>query len=232
MNTSLKNILKVLKVLYIDVQEDVPKSIQNTLKLFFKDVYYTQSFEDAIFIYNDKHPDIIISEVSINGDKSFLPLLQNIRKYNHLIPIIVTSSHKEENIIFDAIRLQLIDFLVKPLTLDNFIYPLNNAAKHILHHGNVIVLIAKDIKYNYIDKNIKIKTKIIKLTKNESRLIELLLANEGKILANTEIEFHIWGEEYVSDSAFKSLFKRLRDKIGNDIIHNSPGHGYYINSND
>ncbi|MEA3499347.1 MAG: response regulator [Campylobacterota bacterium] len=230
MKTSLKNILKVLKVMYIDEQDDVPKTIQNILKIFFKEVYYINNLQDAMEVYSSKHPDIIISEVGLKGCRSCLQLLKNIRHYNHLIPIIITSANKDEEILLDAIRLQLIDFLVKPLTLDNFIYPLNNAAKHILHHGNVVVSLSNDAKYNYINKNINIQNKIFKLSKNESRLIELLLANEGKVISNSEIEFHIWGEEYVSDSAFKSLFKRLRDKIGNDIIKNSPGHGYYLNS--
>ena len=234
MKTSLKNILKVLKVIYIDEKENIPKPIQNTLKIFFKEVYYVNNINDAMKVYSSKKPDVIISEVNLNNCESCLYFLKNIRYYNQLIPIIITSSNKNEEVLLDSIRLQITDFLVKPLTLDNFIYPLNNIAKHILHYGNVIVSIGQNMKYNYINKNIanlnNNNKKVIKLTKNESKVIELLLSNQGKIISNSEIEFHIWGEDYVSNSAFKSLFKRLRDKIGNEIIKNSPGHGYYISS--
>lgn len=229
MKTSLKNILKVLKVIYIDEQDEIPKTIQNTLKIFFKEVYYVNNVKDAMEVYSSKKPDVIISEVNLNNCDSCIHFLKNIRYYNQLIPIIITSSNKQEDVLLDSIRLQIIDFLVKPLTLDKFIYPLNNIAKHILHHGNVIVSLGHHMKYNYINKNIAQNNKIIQLTKNESRVIELLLSNEGKVISNSEIEFHIWGEEYVSDSAFKSMFKRLRDKIGSDIIKNSPGHGYFLN---
>jgi len=226
----LKDVLKVVRVLYIDNKNDIPQTIQNTLKIFFKDIYYTNNFDEAMTIYNEKHPDIIISEAYTNDGRTILPLLQNIREYNYLIPIIITTSHKEEKTLFDAIRLQPVDFLVKPLSVNNFIYPLNKAAKHILNHGNIVVPLCKDSRYNYIDKTVNVNQNNIALTKNESRFLELLLANDGKLVPKDEIEFYIWGEEYVSESAFKSLLKRLRDKIGNNIIKNNPGIGYSLNS--
>jgi len=231
MKNSLKNILKVVRVLYIDDKNNVPKTIQNTLKIVFKHIFYTNNFSEAMNIYNEKHPDIIISEVYTNDNNgSILPLLHEIREYNPLIPIIITASHKEEEILFDAIRLQPIDFLVKPLEVNSFIYPLNKAAQSILRHGNIIVPLNKESRYNYINKTIQQNTQTISLTKNESRLLEFLISNDKKTLSKEEIEFYIWGEEYVSESAFKSLLKRLRDKIGNNIIKNSPGLGYSLKS--
>ncbi len=82
--------------------------------------------------------------------------------------------------------------------------------------------------YDYISKTIRINEKIIELTKNESMLIELLLSNNGKVTSKDEIEFNIWGEEYVNDSTFKSLLQRLKTKIGKDIINNKQGYGYYL----
>ncbi len=228
MTDSLKNVLKVVRVLYIDDKDNVPKTIQNTLKILFKDIYYTNNFNKAMKIYNEKHPDIIISEVYDNDNNSILSLLHEIREYNQFIPIILTTFHKEEEVLFDAIRLQPIDFLVKPLSTSSFIYPLNKAAKSILHSGNIIIPLDSQSKYNYINKTIQQGTNTISLTKNESRLFELLISKEGKISSKEEIEFYIWGEEFVSDSAFKSLMKRLRDKIGNNIIKNNPGVGYYL----
>ena len=130
--------------------------------------------------------------------------------------------------LFEAIRLQLIDFLVKPLDINKFIHALNTTAKHILHHGNVLVSFSDGYLYNYIDKSVKKDGKLIELTQNESRLLELLICNEGQVMSKENIELNIWGEEFVTESAFKSLFKRLRDKIGKDSIQNKSGHGYYL----
>ncbi len=228
MTNTLKEILKVVRVLYIDDKNNVPQTVKNTLNILFKEIHYTNNVNDIVKIYNEKHPDMIISEVFTKNNKNILPLLHEIREYNHLIPIIITTSNKEEKVIFDAIRLQPIDFLVKPLTSNSFIYSLNKAAKLIMHHGNISVALNQNHKYNYLDKTLTKDDQSIPLTKNESRFLELLISSEGKILPKEEIELYIWGEEYVSESAFKSLLKRLRDKIGFNIIKNTPGIGYSI----
>ncbi len=227
MKPSLKNVLSVLTVLYIEKQDNVPKNIQNTLKLFFKEVIYSENIDYAVKIYNSTSPDIIISEVQLDN-KSCLPLLFNIRQYNQYIPIIITSANKREEILFEAIRLHLVDFLVKPLKVEKIIFTLNNTAKYILNHGETLISFNDKFEYNYIQKTLTIHNEKHQLTKNEFRLLELLLANEGKMVTKEHIEFHIWGEEFVGESAFKSLLKRLRDKVGKDILKNKSGHGYYL----
>lgn len=228
-NTSLKNILKVLTVLYIDKKKNTPVNIQNMLKLLFKKVIYTENVDDTMKVYNTQKPDLIISEVYLNK-KPVFPSLCEIRQYNHTIPMIVISADKEENILFEAIRLQLIDFIEKPIKMEKFIYVLNTTAKYILNHGDINVAFGNSCRYNYIQKSINTGQKTYQLTKNEFRLLELLLANEGKMITKEHIEYHIWGEEFVTESAFKSLVKRLRDKIGKETLKNRSGHGYYLNN--
>lgn len=226
-NTSLKNILKVLTVLYIDKKENIPVNIQNMLKIFFKNVIYTDNIDDAMQLYNNKNPDIIISEVFLDN-RSVFPFLFDIRQYNHTVPVVIISTNKDEDVLFKAIRLQLIDFIVKPIKVEKFIYVLNTTAKYLLNHGDVNVTFGNNCKYSYIQKSIRIGQKSYQLTKNESRLLELLLSNQGKMLTKEHIEYHIWGEEFVTESAFKSLVKRLRDKVGKETLKNKSGQGYYL----
>ena len=89
-------------------------------------------------------------------------------------------------------------------------------------------------KYNqaceYADKKtIKtIKNEIISLTKNEYRLLEFFILNKEKTLTKTEITKFLWSKESITESAFKSLFLRLRNKIGKDCIQNIFGVGYKL----
>jgi DNA-binding response OmpR family regulator len=66
------------------------------------------------------------------------------------------------------------------------------------------------------------------LTKKESKLFELLLLNKNKIVKIEDIKKHIWIDKEVSDSALKTMFSRLTNKIGKDVITNSFGVGYGI----
>lgn len=228
MKRSLKGILKISKVLYLDDKNEIPTTVQNSLKLFFNKVLYTNDISSAVAIYNKDKPNIIICDVSLG--QVIFDFLEKIREQNYTIPIIITSKNQNEELLLKVIRLQVIDFLHKPIKTDNLIYALNLSAKHILRGEKILVKFGDEIIYDYISKSIKTSNKVIELTKNETILIELLLTNNTKTTSKSEIEFNIWGESCVNDSTFKSLLQRLKTKIGKNIIHNKNGYGYYLSS--
>ena len=227
MNLSLKKILKHSNVLFISELDNSFKKIENILNLFFKKIYYTNSLEKANFFYEDFFPNVIIIDINLQKDNG-MNFIKEIRKRNKNLPIIVITDLKETNILLEAIKLNLIDYILKPLDLNKFINALNLCAKQILNNGDILSFIKNSYKYNYNQKTIINNTEEIKLTKNESRLIEVFLANKNKYIKNEDIKRIIWSQKEISDSAFKSLINRLSNKIGKDLISNSFGMGYGI----
>ena len=144
------------------------------------------------------------------------------------MPVIIITENKETDILIEAIKLNLIDYLLKPVDINKLIHALNLSAKNILNSGEIKTIIKNDVIYNYVDKSITILDKKQSLTKNESRLLELFLINKNKFVKNEDIIKQIWSDKEVSSSAFKSLINRLSNKIGKDTISNSFGIGYGI----
>jgi len=229
MKRSLKDILKVSKVLYLDNQSTIPLPVKNSVSYFFNKVFYVDNLTDAIYIYEEEKPNVIISN-SVLDNMSTLKFLATVRNHNYTIPIIVTSDFSNDELFLNIIRLQAIDFIKKPIKSENMIYALNLSAKHILRGEKLVVDCKDSISYDYVSKTVIKNKKNITLTKNEAILIELLLSNNGKITSKSEIEFKIWGETYVNDSTFKSLIQRLKTKIGKDVIQNKHGYGYFLSS--
>ena len=225
MQASLRSILQASNVLFIDKKENIPINIQNSLDIFFSKIYYESDLDLAHDIYLQKSISLVISDIeTINN----LKLLKMIRKYDYKVALIIVSDTKNYQTILEIIRLQAIDLINKPIKIESFIFALNNTAKHLLKDGNIIVKFNKKYLYNYVNKTVQLDNKIISLTKNESKLLELLLSKEGKIVSKVEIENYIWGEIIVNPSAFKSLFQRIKVKIGKDSIVNKSSHGYYL----
>ncbi|MCP4969929.1 MAG: response regulator transcription factor [Arcobacter sp.] len=228
MDYELKDILKHSKVLFISDKESTTEKELEILNLFFNEIIFSKKEDKSLKIFSTQHPDIIITDIELN-EINGIEFCKKIRKTNPKIPIIILSKNKSEQYLFEAIRLQVIDFIVKPIKIENLIFALNQTAKHIVNHGNLVIKINCDIKYDYKEKSVShINGNFHKLTKNEFRLLELLLANKHRTIKKEEITKYLWANEYITESAFKSLFSRLRNKIGKDNIKNKFGIGYQL----
>lgn len=227
MNLSLKKILKQSDVLFISEIDDSYKKIEYILNIFFKKTFHTNSIINANQIYEKNFPKTIIIDINLN-EINGITFIKELRKKNKNLPIMIITSNKEVDILLEAIKLNLIDYLLKPLDINKLINALNICAKQILNNGEIVTIINQNIKYDYVEKviiNGKIK---INLTKNERRLLELFLENKNDYIKNEDIKKRIWSEKEISDSAFKSLINRLSIKIGKETISNSFGNGYGI----
>lgn len=69
----------------------------------------------------------------------------------------------------------------------------------------------------------------IALTKKELAFISLLIKQSGALVLHEDIKRHIWTSESVTDTAIRTFIKRVRDKVGDELIKNVPGLGYKIN---
>lgn len=227
MSISLNKILKNSNVLYLSSNDKLCKKTINTLKIFFKKIIFRDNINKAIDAFDNLYIHLIITEIDLY-ESNGINFIKQIRKANKSIPIIVLTENKDIEILLEAIKLNLTDYLIKPVDINKLIQALNNSAKTIYNSGEIVNKIREDLIYNYLEKKLINDNIEIELTKNESLLFELLLLNKNKIVKIEEIKKHIWITKEVSDSAFKTMFSRLSNKIGKDVITNSFGVGYGI----
>lgn len=227
MTLNIKKILKQLDVLHISKRDDSFKKIENILKIFFRKTINTEFIEEANEFYNTYKPAVIIIDIDLENQNG-IEFIKQIRKKNKIIPIIIITKNKELNNLLEAIKLNLIDYLLKPLDINKFIFSINLCAKNILNSGEIRTVVKNNVRYNYLEKTIIVNNEKKVLTKNETRLIELFLSNKNKFVQKEEIKKHIWPQKDVTESAFKSLINRLGKKLEDDTITNSFGIGYGI----
>ena len=180
MNLSLKKLLKQLTVLYVTKKEEDHKKINNILSLFLDKIIYSNNQTSALVIYEETFPNIVIIDIDLQ-DSNGIDLIKIIRKKNKNIPILVITKNKEISNLIEAVKLNLIDYLLKPIDVNKLIFSLNQMAKIILNSGKVTTMIKNDIRYNYVEKSIIKRDKTEVLTKTESRFLELLLVNKIKL---------------------------------------------------
>ena len=91
-----------------------------------------------------------------------------------------------------------------------------------------IIKITDELQYNPASKQLLCNDQEILLTKKEFSFIALLINKMGNLVLLDEIKKNVWSDENVNDTAIRTFVKRVRDKIGQDVIKNIPGLGYKI----
>ncbi len=224
---SLSDILKNCTLLYVEDENDIRESVTKTLGLICKRVIDASNIDDANKLYNNNSIDIIITDIELNG-QSGLEFAKYIRSIDKEIPIIIMSAYTEKDYLLNAIKLQLVDYLVKPVDFDELLQTLKKSAKSIMEHGKFHVEFKNGAKYDIL-KNAIIKDGVkSNLTNLEKRLLKILLKSKNRTVPTEEIKSYVWEDEYPTESALKSLLNKIRSKIGKDSIENISGVGYNL----
>ena len=212
-----------LTILYVEDEALIRQNAVEYLGRICKTVFEAEDGFQALQLYHDSKPDIIISDIKmphING----LEFARKIRQIDKTTPIIIATAHTETDYLLQAVELQLVKYIVKPITAPKLKSALDLAHEH-LNQSNIMIL-AKESVYDSLNKTLIINKEIIKLTKNELLLLDLLIKNHQRTVTYQEIENLIWPYEGMSIDALRSLVRSLRKKLQGDFIENISGIGY------
>ena len=111
------------KIMVVDDEKDVAKSIELNLKRFNEDIHimYAESGEKCLeFLTNNKIPDLIILDImmpGLNGWEVFNTIKEN-KSWNH-IPIIFLTARRDKTAA-NAGQFLADDYIEKPYDVDEF----------------------------------------------------------------------------------------------------------------
>ena len=214
-----------LTLLYVEDDEIIRQNAVEYLSDYFKEVYQAKDGQEGLEYYEIYKPDIIISDIEMPR-LSGLDMAQKIRKKDKTIPIMISTAYTDTPYMLKAIELQLIKYIVKPINSKKLKEALNLLFEHL--NINNIVTIDKQKYYDSLNKCFMIEENIIKLTKKELQLLDLLAKNHHRVVNYEEIETQLWYDDYMSMDALRALIRTLKKKLQGDYIENVSGFGYRL----
>lgn len=220
------NDLKNLSILYADDDDMLRESTSNTLQTLFKKVYSAKNGNEAIEVY-EKNKDIQIIMLDIKmGSISGIEVAQKIRLTNENIPIFLVSSYTEVKDLLDAVKLNLVDYLQKPVTFKKLTEVFIECLELLKKNNFLLQNLCENIDYNPMSKEVISHGINIPLSKNEIQAIELLISKRAQVLPYGYFA-SIIGDE-VSEIAIKNTISRLRKKLNCSSIKNIAKIGYIL----
>jgi len=123
--------LKELRVLYAEDDLKTRESMIRILKRFFGELVAVENGEVGLKKFKEylskKEPfDIVITDINMpvmNG----IDMIRSIRELDVTIPILLVTAHSEANHLFDAINLNVSQYVVKPVNLTIFVEKIKTA---------------------------------------------------------------------------------------------------------
>jgi len=211
------------------VEDDNITNIMMTrmLKKYFKDVISSYDANNAYKNYIDYNPDLIISDIEM-PKQSGLELFKKIRKHDKSIPVIIMTSYTDQKYLLEAVDLQVLFYLVKPIEKENFNKMIKKIRKNFEEDVQDKFYFNDKVYYDFKRKIIESKTKYKSLTNNEIEILEELIKNKNSVLSSEYFEIKLGLE---NSNALKLNISRLRKKIPKNTIETVYSRGYILNYN-
>ena len=188
-------------------------------------IYKTNIQDTLEFLSNKYEIDLIILDITLPDGNGFNLFEQKIKPLN--IPTIFLTAKDEEDDIVKGLNIGAEDYITKPFSTKELIARIN---KILMRSKKKNIIKINDISFD-IDKLILYKKdNKIDLTPLELKLVNLLFNNINKVVTRNTILDKIWewtGND-VDDHTVTVYFKRIREKIGTNIIVTIKGMGYRI----
>lgn len=188
-------------------------------------VYRTNINDTRELLINNPKLDLIILDITLPDGNGFELFENNIKKFN--IPTIFLTAKDDEDDIVECLNSGAEDYITKPFSTKELLARIN---KILLRTKKQSIITIQDIKFD-IDKMIVYKNdEILNLTSLEIKLLSLLFINIGKVVSRNTILDTIWDNtgNDVDDHTVTVYFKRIREKLGTNIIVTVKGLGYRI----
>ncbi|MBQ6282742.1 MAG: response regulator transcription factor [Bacilli bacterium] len=215
-----------MNILLVEDTESIIKGLTYSFEKDNHNLTVKTTIKDSKeYLLNNSDIDLIILDITLPDGNGF-NLFENIIK-DLKIPTIFLTAKDEEDDIVKGLNVGAEDYITKPFSTKELMARVNRI---LLRSKKKSIIKIKDISFD-MDKLVLTKdTTPIELTALELKLVNLLFNNLNKVVSRNVILDKIWDwtGNYVDDHTVTVYFKRIREKIGTDIITTIKGMGYRI----
>jgi two-component system response regulator RegX3 len=174
---------------------------------------------EAVDMFDSARPDLVLLDVML-PKMSGIDVCREIRTRSR-VPIIMVTAKSAEIDTVVGLEVGADDYVTKPYRLRELVARmravLRRAPREEAEVGTGEVLEVGDVRLDPERHEVSLRGSALALPLKEFELLELLLANAGRVLTRETLIDRVWGPHYVGDTKTLDVHvKRLRSKIEDD----------------
>ena len=220
------------KIMIVEDDKVIARALASHLSKWNYDTRCIEDFKNIIEEFEQYDPQLVLLDIMLPFFNGF-HWCQEIRKVSE-VPIIFLSSANDNMNIVMAMNMGGDEFIEKPFDLNVVTakvqailrrsYSFQGTMNVMEYHGAVL---------NLNDATLVNNDKKLDLTKNEFRILQMLLENEGRIVSRDSIITRLWeSDEFIDDNTLTVNIARLRKKLEQigleQMIRTKKGIGYMV----
>lgn len=211
--------------MHILIAEDNP-DMQKILKLYLQkdgfEVSIVSNGREAIDFLSENQADLVIMDWMMPIQDG-IQTCREIRLLHIPIKILMLTAKGDNEDEIQGLTCGADDYLRKPFDIQILLLRI----RKLCHAENV--LSHQDILLNPDTMEVTKQGQKIILTKTEYELLKYFLSNQRRVLTRELLLDYIWGMDYEGDiRTVDTNIRRLRKKIGEDMIQTRVGLGYVM----
>lgn len=225
----MSNNEKVFKVLVVDDEQDILEFLSYNLEKEGFEVFTAENGKIGVEKAKNEHPDIILLDVmmpEMDGIEA-CRTLREMPQFEHTIIAFLTARTEDYSQIagFETGADDYISKPIKPRVLVSRLKAL--LRRYDSKEARATIIEVGDLKIDRERYLITFNGEEMAVPRKEFELLYLLASKPGKVFKRDEILNEIWGRDIiVGDRTIDVHIRKLREKLGEDLIKTVKGIGY------
>lgn len=205
-----------MKVLCIDDNLSLVNQLVLALQRHGIDASYCEDFERIDDHVLSDNFDVILLDINLPFQDGF-HWCRKIREKSHT-PIIFISSRDEKLDKIMALTLGGDDYITKPIDIDLLVVKINTIVRRMNSYQSDTVskssISYKGLTLYALKYELRVDDKSVELTKNETKILSVLLNSRDEYVNRETIMQYLWdNESYIDDNTLNVNMSRLRRKL-------------------
>lgn len=220
------------KILIVENENAIAQAEKEHLEKWDFSVHCIKDFKNVLSEAADYQPDLILLDIKLPYYNGFY-WCSEIRKSSK-VPIIFVSSADDDMNIVTAMDMGGDDFIAKPFSLPVLTAKIHAVLRRVNSSPEQInILEHKGVRLNLSDATVVYQEQSAELTRNEFKILCLLMEHAGKMVSRDTIMVQLWeSESFIDDNTLTVNVARIRKKLKEigapDYIITKKGIGYLV----
>lgn len=220
------------RILIVEDDMGIASAMKKQIEMWDLEARCVENFRDVMSEFSEFNPQLVLLDISLPFYNGYYWCTE-IRKFSK-VPIIFVSSASDNMNIVMAMNMGGDDFIEKPFDLNVVTAKVQAMLRRAYSfQGNLNVLEHQGLLLNLNDGIVSYKEKKTELTKNEFKILQVLMEHAGKIVTREELMTALWeSDAFVDDNTLTVNVTRLRRKLAElaavEFIKTKKGIGYII----